>query len=64
MNDSTDPFDALDRSIADTARRTQLETEIYSRARALMRENGLAHGFSEEKAVEQATLEITGALAS
>ena len=63
VDDSSDPFAALDRSIADTARRTRLETRVYRRARALMRENGLAHGYSEEKALQQATLEITGALA-
>ena len=28
-----------------------------------MRENGLAHDYSEEKALEQATLELTGARA-
>ncbi len=60
MKDSTDPFAALDRSIADTAERAQLESRIYERVRSLMRENGLAHGYSEEKALEQATLEITG----
>lgn len=27
-----------------------------------MRENGLAHGYGEEEALEQATLEITGTL--
>lgn len=63
MNDSTNPFAALDRSIADTAERAKLETRIYRRVRALMRENGLAHGYSEEKALEQAILEVTGALA-
>ena len=64
MNDSKYPFAALDRSIADTAKRTQLETKIYSRVRALMRENGLAYGYGEEKALKQATLEITGVLES
>jgi hypothetical protein len=63
MKYSTDPFAALDRSIADTAKRTQLEAKIYGRMRALMRENGLAHDYSEEEALEQATSEITGALA-
>ena len=61
MNDFADPFAALDRSIADTARRTQLDTKIFARVRALMRENGLTHGYSEEQALEQATLEVTGA---
>lgn len=60
MNDSSDPFTELDRSISDTVKRARLETKIYSRARSLMRENGLAHGYSEEKALEQAALEILG----
>lgn len=63
MNGSPDPFAALDRSIEDTARRARLEGKIYRRVRALMRENGLAHDYSEEKALEQATLELTGARA-
>ncbi len=63
MKDSTDPFAALDRSIADTAKRARLESRLYRRVRSLMRENGLAHGYSEEKAIRQAMLEITGALA-
>lgn len=60
VDDSSDPFAALDRSIADTARRIRLETRVYRRARTLMRENGLAHDYCEEKALEQAALEITG----
>ena len=61
MKDSKDPFAALDRSIADTAKRTRLETKIFRRVRTLMRENGLEYGYSEEQALEQATLEVTGA---
>ena len=63
MNESTDLFAALDRSIEDTAERAQLESRIYRRVRSLMREHGLAYGYSREKALEQATLEITGARA-
>ena len=62
MNESDDTFAALDRSIADTAEHAQLESRICRRARSLMRENGLAHGYSEEKALEEATLEIRGAV--
>jgi hypothetical protein len=47
VSDSTDPFVALDRSIADTVKRTQLETRIHKRVRVLMRENGLVYGYSE-----------------
>ena len=61
MNESTDQFAALDRSIADTARRTKLDTRIYTRVRQLMRENGLAYDYSEEKALEQAMSEVAGA---
>lgn len=60
VDDSTDPFAALDRSIADTARHTRLEGRIYRRVRDLMREHGLAYDYCEEKALEQATLELTG----
>jgi hypothetical protein len=63
VSDSTDPFVALDRSIADTVKRTQLETRIHKRVRALMRENGLVYGYSEDEALDQATLEVTGVLA-
>ena len=62
MKVSRDLFAALDRSIAETVRRTHLETRIYARARALMSENGLAHDYCEEMAHEQATLEVTGKL--
>ena len=62
VNDSNDPFAALDRSIADTARGAKLEARIYRRVRALMKENGLNQAYCEEKALEQATLEITGAV--
>ena len=61
MTDSTGQFAALDRSIADTAKKTKLDTRIYERVRELMRKNGLAYGYSEEDALEQATLELTGA---
>ena len=61
MKDSTGQFAALDRSIADTAEQTQLDSKIYTRMRELMRKNGLAYGYSEEEALEQATLEVTGA---
>lgn len=61
VNDSTGLFAALDRSIADTAKQAQLDTKIFARMRELMRENGLAYDYSEEKALEQAMLEVTGA---
>ncbi len=61
MTDSNGQFAALDRSIADTAKKTKLDTRIYERVRELMRKNGLAYGYSEEDALEQATLELTGA---
>ena len=63
MSDSKDPFAALDRSIEDTVKRTQLETSIHRRVRALMRENGLVYGYSEKEALDQATLEVTSILA-
>ena len=59
MSDSNDQFGALDRSIADTAKRARLDTRIYRRVRALMREHGLKYGYSEDEALEQATLELT-----
>jgi hypothetical protein len=61
VKDSTGQFAALDRSIADTAKQTRLDARIYARMRELMRKNGLAYGYSEEDALEQATLEVTGA---
>lgn len=63
MSDSNDPFATLDRSIADTVRHAQLETSIHRRVRALMRKNGLVYGYSEEEALDQATLEVIGAIA-
>ena len=60
VSDASNQFAALDRSISDTAERARLESRIYSRVRTLMRENGLAHGYSEEQALEQATMEMTG----
>lgn len=60
MSDSTSKFDALDRSIADTANQVKMSTRIHTRKRELLRENGLAYGYSQEEALEQATLEITG----
>ena len=60
MNNSKCQFATLDRSIADTARQTKLDTKIYTRVRELMRENGLAYGYSEEDALEQAIFELTG----
>lgn len=63
MSDSDDIFGALDRSIADMVKRTQLDTKIYARVRALMRENGLTYGYSEDKAYEQAALEVRGGIA-
>ena len=62
MKVSKDQFAALDRSIAETVKRTHLEARIHARARALMSENGLAHDYCEEMAHEQATLEVTGKL--
>ena len=58
MSDPNDPFAALDRSVADTVKRAQLETEIYTRVRALMREHGLNYGYGEDDALEQAKLEV------
>ena len=63
MSDSNDPFAALDRSIADTVKRTRLETSLHRRVRALMRENGLVYGYSEKEALDQATLEVMNVLA-
>ena len=63
MNESTGQFAALDRSIADTARQTKLDTRIYARVRQLMRENGLSYDYNEEEALEQAKLEVAGASA-
>ena len=63
VNNSNGQFAALDRSIADLAKQTKLDTRIYVRMRELLRENGLAYGYSEEDALEQATLELTGASA-
>ena len=64
MSDSDDhQFAALDQSIKDLARRTRLGTQIYARVRALMRENGLTYGYCEEKALAQATFELTGVAA-
>ncbi len=59
MSNSKDRFAALDRSIAEVVNRTQLDTKIYARVRALMREHGLKYGYSEDEALEQAILEVT-----
>lgn len=63
MSDSNDLFAALDRSIADMVRRTRLNSKIFTRARTLMRENGLKYGYSEDEALEQAKLEVTRGVA-
>lgn len=60
MNKPADPFAALDRSIEKAAKRAELESRIYSRVRSLMRENGLAYGYSEEEALKQAVVEAAG----
>lgn len=60
MNETTDPFAALDRSIEQTAKRARLESRIGSRVRSLMRENGLDYGYSEEEALKQALVEAAG----
>ena len=57
MNESTDPFAALDRSIEKTAEHARLESRICRRVRSLMKENGLKYGYSEEEALEQAMVE-------
>ena len=61
MSDTKGQFVALDRSIANTASQVKLSTKIQARMRELMRENGLSYGYSQEKALEQATIELTGA---
>lgn len=58
MRDSNDLFAALDRSIADLVKRAQLDTKIYARVRALMREHGLKYGYSKDEALEQAISEV------
>lgn len=60
MSRSNDPFAALDRSIERAAKRAQLESRVYRRARSLMRENGLEYGYSEEEALKQAVVEAVG----
>ena len=59
MSDSNDLFAALDRSLADMIKRAEHDTKIHTRARALMRENGLKYGYSEDEALEQAMWEVT-----
>ena len=63
MSNSNDLFAALDRSIADMVKRTQLDTKIYARVRALMREHGLKYGYSEDEALERAVMEVKRGLA-
>jgi len=60
MSDTKGQFVTLDRSIAETANYVQISARVYTRMRELLRENGLAYGYSEQEALEQATLEITG----
>ncbi len=60
MNKPTNLFAALDRSIEKTAERARQESQIYSRVRSLMRENGLEYGYSEEEALKQAVVEAAG----
>jgi hypothetical protein len=62
MSDFNDLFAALERSIADMVERTQLDTKIHARVRALMQEHGLEYGYSEDEALEQAILEATRGL--
>lgn len=61
MSNSKGQFVALDRSIAETADEVKLSARIHIRMRELLRENGLAYGYSQQEALEQATFEITGA---
>ena len=58
MNKATDLFAALDRSIQETAERAKLESRVYGRVRDLLKENGLAYGYSEKDALKQALLEV------
>lgn len=60
MSKPTDPFAALDRSIARAAESARMESQICSRVRSLMRENGLEYGYSEEEALKQAMAEAAG----
>ena len=58
MSKPTDLFAALDRSIQETAERAKLESRVYGRVRDLLKENGLAYGYSERDALKQALLEV------
>ena len=61
MNDSVDQFTELENSIAETVQQTQQEQKIYARAQELLHVDGSTYGYSQEKAREQATLEVLGA---
>ena len=63
MSDSEVQFVALDRSIAETTNQVRLSSKVHARMRELLRKNGLVYGYSEQEALEQATLEVTGARA-
>ena len=58
MKKPNDLFAALDRSIQETAARAKLESRVYGRVRGLLRENGLAYGYSEKDALKQAMIEV------
>ena len=60
MSDSKVQFAALDRSIAETTNQVRLSSKVNARMRELLRKNGLVYGYSEQEALEQATLEVTG----
>ena len=61
MSDSVDQFIELENSIAETVQEAQQKQRIYARAQELLRVDGANYGYSQEKAREQATLDVMGA---
>ena len=61
VKDSANQFIELEISIAETVQQAQRNPKIYARAQELLRVDGSTYGYSEEKAREQATLDVMGA---
>ena len=57
---SGDQFIELENSIAETVQQAQQKLKIDARTQELLRVNGSAYDYSQGKAREQATLEVTG----
>ena len=64
MRDSDEHIITLDKSIFEKARKAKQAAKIVARTQELLQVDGATYDYCADKAREQATLEVLGALAN